>query len=316
MLEKLRYEAPIVDAVLEYRQYAKLKSTYADGLLKAIDPDGRIRTSFQMTVTATGRLSSTEPNLQNIPTRTDLGSEIRRMFVPEEGCVLVDADYSQIELRLLAHISGDEAMREAFRSGGDIHTATAAQVFHVAPADVTPEMRRSAKAVNFGIVYGISAFSLSQDIGVSVAEAKAYMEAYFATFPGVRKYMDAVVEKARETGYVETIFHRRRDLPELTSSNHNLRSFGERVALNMPIQGTAADIMKLAMVAAHKRLKAELPEARLVLQVHDELIVECPKAEAETVAKLLEEEMEHVVSLSVPLTAEAHWGKNWLEAKG
>ena len=316
VLEKLRYEAPIVDAVLEYRQYAKLKSTYADGLLKAIDPDGRIRTSFQMTVTATGRLSSTEPNLQNIPTRTDLGSEIRRMFVPEEGCVLVDADYSQIELRLLAHISGDEAMREAFRSGGDIHTATAAQVFHVAPADVTPEMRRSAKAVNFGIVYGISAFSLSQDIGVSVAEAKAYMEAYFATFPGVRKYMDAVVERAKETGFVETVFHRRRDLPELTSSNHNLRSFGERVALNMPIQGTAADIMKLAMVAAHKRLKAELPEARLVLQVHDELIVECPETQAVAAARLLEEEMEHVVKLSVPLTAEAHWGKNWLEAKG
>ena len=316
VLEKLRYEAPIVDAVLEYRQFTKLKSTYADGLLKAIDPDGRVRTSFQMTVTATGRLSSTEPNLQNIPTRTDLGSEIRRMFVPAEGCVLVDADYSQIELRLLAHISGDEAMRAAFTSGGDIHTATAAQVFHVDPADVTPEMRRSAKAVNFGIVYGISAFSLSQDIGVSVAEAKAYMEAYFATFPGVRRYMDSVVETAKETGYVETIFHRRRDLPELTSSNRNLRAFGERVALNMPIQGTAADVMKLAMVAAHKRLKAELPEARLVLQVHDELIVECPAAQAETAAKLLEEEMEHVVSLSVPLTAEAHWGRNWLEAKG
>ena len=316
VLEKLRYEAPIVDAVLEYRQFTKLKSTYADGLLKAIDPDGRVRTNFQMTVTATGRLSSTEPNLQNIPTRTDLGSEIRRMFVPADGCVLVDADYSQIELRLLAHISGDESMRAAFTGGQDIHTATAAQVFHVAPADVTPEMRRSAKAVNFGIVYGISAFSLSQDIGVSVAEAKTYMEAYFATFPGVRKYMDSVVETAKETGYVETILHRRRDLPELKSSNFNLRSFGERVALNMPIQGTAADVMKLAMVAAHKRLKAELPEARLVLQVHDELIVECPEAQAETAAKLLEEEMEHVVSLSVPLTAEAHWGKNWLEAKG
>ena len=316
VLEKLRYEAPIVDAVLEYRQFTKLKSTYADGLLKAIDPDGRVRTNFQMTVTATGRLSSTEPNLQNIPTRTDLGSEIRRMFVPADGCVLVDADYSQIELRLLAHISGDESMRAAFTGGQDIHTATAAQVFHVAPADVTPEMRRSAKAVNFGIVYGISAFSLSQDIGVSVGEAKTYMEAYFATFPGVRKYMDSVVETAKETGYVETILHRRRDLPELKSSNFNLRSFGERVALNMPIQGTAADVMKLAMVAAHKRLKAELPEARLVLQVHDELIVECPETQAETAARLLEEEMEHVVSLSVPLTAEAHWGKNWLEAKG
>ena len=316
VLEKLRYEAPIVGAVLEYRQLTKLKSTYADGLLKALDPDGRVRTSFQMTVTATGRLSSTEPNLQNIPTRTDLGSEIRRMFVPADGCVLVDADYSQIELRILAHMAGDEGMREAFLSGGDFHAETAAKVFHVARADVTPEMRRSAKAVNFGIVYGISAFSLSQDIGVTVAEAKAYMEAYFATFPGVRKYMDDVVEKARENGYVETLLHRRRDLPELKSSNFNMRSFGERVALNMPVQGTAADVMKLAMVAVHKRLKAENLQARLVLQVHDELIVECPESEAETVAKLLEEEMEHVVALSVPLTAEAHWGKNWLEAKG
>ena len=207
-------------------------------------------------------------------------------------------------------------MRAAFTSGGDIHTATAAQVFHVEPEAVTPEMRRSAKAVNFGIVYGISAFSLSQDIGVTVAEAKAYMDAYFATFPGVRRYMDAVVEQAREDGYVETLFHRRRDLPELKSSNFNLRSFGERVALNMPIQGTAADIMKLAMIAVDRRLRSELPEARLVLQVHDELIVECPEDRASQAAALLEEEMERVVALSVPLTAEAHWGKNWLEAKG
>ncbi len=316
VLEKLRYEAPIVGAVLEYRQYAKLKSTYADGLLKAMDPDGRIRTRFQMTVTDTGRLSSREPNLQNIPTRTELGSEIRKMFIPAEGCVLVDADYSQIELRLLAHISGDAAMQAAFTSGADIHTATASQVFHVPSADVTHEMRRRAKAVNFGIVYGISAFSLSQDIGVTVAEAKAYMEAYFATFPGVRKYMDDVVAQAKERGFVETLFHRRRELPEIRSSNFNLRAFGERVALNMPIQGTAADIMKLAMVAVERRLKKELPEAALVLQVHDELIVECPEAQAEAAAKLLEEEMEQVVSLSVPLTAEAHWGKNWLEAKG
>ena len=316
VLEGLRYEAPIVASVLEYRQYAKLKSTYADGLLKAIDPDGRVRTSFQMTVTATGRLSSTEPNLQNIPTRTDLGSEIRRMFVPEADWVLVDADYSQIELRLLAHIAGDRAMQNAFTSGQDIHTATAAQVFHVPAAQVTPEMRRSAKAVNFGIVYGISAFSLSQDIGVSVAEAKAYMEAYFATFPGVRQYMTDVVEKAKERGYVETIFKRRRDLPEIKSSKFNLRAFGERVALNMPIQGTAADVMKLAMVAVWKRLKEEKLRARLVLQVHDELIVECPREETDTVARLLTEEMERVVSLSVPLTAEAHWGANWLEAKG
>ena len=316
VLEKLRYEYPIVGAVLEYRQYAKLKSTYADGLLKAMDQDGRVRTSFQMTVTATGRLSSTEPNLQNIPTRTDLGSEIRKMFIPAEGCVLVDADYSQIELRLLAHMAGDEAMIAAFRSGGDFHAETAAKVFHVAPDQVTHEMRRQAKAVNFGIVYGISAFSLSQDIGVSVAEAKAYMEAYFATFPGVRTYMDAVVAKAKEQGYVETLFHRRRDLPELKSSNFNLRSFGERVALNMPIQGTAADIMKLAMSAVRERLRQELPEAKLVLQVHDELIVECPEPQAEQAARLLKEEMERVVTLSVPLTADAHWGKNWLEAKG
>ena len=316
VLEKLRYEAPIVGAVLEYRQYAKLKSTYADGLLKAMDPDGRIRTRFQMTVTDTGRLSSREPNLQNIPTRTELGSEIRKMFIPAEGCVLVDADYSQIELRLLAHISGDAAMQAAFTSGADIHTATASQVFRVPSADVTHEMRRRAKAVNFGIVYGISAFSLSQDIGVTVAEAKAYMEAYFATFPGVRRYMDDVVAQAKERGFVETLFHRRRELPEIRSSNFNLRAFGERVALNMPIQGTAADIMKLAMVAVERRLKKELPEAALVLQVHDELIVECPEAQAEAAAKLLEEEMEQVVSLSVPLTAEAHWGKNWLEAKG
>ncbi len=316
VLEKLRYEAPIVGAVLEYRQYAKLRSTYADGLLKAMDPDGRIRTSFQMTVTDTGRLSSREPNLQNIPTRTDLGSEIRKMFIPAEGCLLVDADYSQIELRLLACIAGDEAMQQAFRDGRDIHTATAAQVFHVAPEDVTHEMRRRAKAVNFGIVYGISAYSLSQDIGVTVAEAKDYMEAYFASFPGVKAYMEAVVAKARENGYVETLFHRRRDLPELKSSNFNLRSFGERVALNMPIQGTAADLMKLAMVAVRRRLKAEGLRAELVLQVHDELIVECPEAEAETVAKLLAEEMQGVAHLAVPLTAEAHWGRNWLEAKG
>ncbi len=316
VLEKLRYEAPIVDAVLEYRQYAKLKSTYADGLLKAIDPDGRVRTSFQMTVTATGRLSSTEPNLQNIPTRTDLGSEIRRMFVPAEGCCLVDADYSQIELRLLAHVSGDEAMRQSFLAGGDFHAETAARVFHVNREDVTHEMRRRAKAVNFGIVYGISAFSLSQDIGTSVQEAKDYMDAYFAAFPGVRKYMDGIVEKAKAEGFVETMFHRRRDLPELKSSNFNLRSFGERVALNMPIQGAAADVMKLAMIAVWKRLKTDCPDARLVLQVHDELIVECPEEDGPQVARLLEEKMARVADLSVPLTVEAHRGKNWLEAKG
>ena len=316
VLEKLRYEAPIVSAVLEYRQYAKLKSTYADGLLKVIDPDGRIRTSFQMTVTATGRLSSTEPNLQNIPTRTDLGSKMREMFVAAPGHVLADADYSQIELRLLAHISGDEAMQQAFLSGEDFHTVTAARVFHVPQDQVTHQMRSRAKAVNFGIVYGISAFSLSQDIGVTVAEAKEYMERYFATYTGVRQYMEQVVSQARERGYVETLWHRRRALPELKSSNFNMRSFGERVALNMPIQGTAADIIKLAMVRVHRRLAAEGLEARLIMQVHDELIVECPEAEASRVEQLLQQEMQGVAELSVPLLAEAHTGHNWLAAKG
>ena len=315
VLDKLR-GVPIVADVLQYRQYAKLKSTYADGLLKAVSPDGRIRTSFQMTVTATGRLSSTEPNLQNIPTRTELGSQMRRMFVAAPGNVLVDADYSQIELRLLAHISGDKAMCRAFRSGEDFHTLTAARVFHVEPQDVTPEMRRRAKAVNFGVVYGISPFSLSQDIGVTVAEAKEYMERYFQTYTGVRAYMDRIVEQARADGYVETLMHRRRALPELKSSNHNLRAFGERVALNMPIQGTAADLMKLAMVRVERRLADEGLAAQLIMQVHDELIVECPEDEAARVQALLEEEMSGVMTLAVPLPAEAHCGKNWLTAKG
>ena len=316
VLEKLRYEAPIVDKVLEYRQYAKLRSTYADGLLRAVSPDGRVRTSFQMTVTATGRLSSTEPNLQNIPTRTELGSEIRRLFIAGDGNVLVDADYSQIELRLLAHMAGDEAMQQAFLSGADFHTVTSAKVFHVPESEVTHQMRSRAKAVNFGIVYGMSAFSLSQDIQVTVAEAKDYMERYFATYPGVKQYMTDIVEKAKEQGYVETLYHRRRALPELKSSNFIQRSFGERVALNMPIQGTAADIMKLAMLRVYDRLRREDLQARLIMQVHDELIVECPEAEQETVEKLLRQEMEQVAALAVPLTAEAHSGKNWLDAKG
>ncbi len=315
VLEKLRYVYPIVDEILEYRQYAKLKSTYADGLLKEIRQDGRIHTNFQMTVTATGRLSSTEPNLQNIPTRTELGSELRRMFVPQDGYMLVDADYSQIELRLLAHISNDTAMQEAFLSGEDIHATTAAHVFNVPLAEVTPNMRRSAKAVNFGIVYGISPFSLSKDIGVTVAEAKSYMDNYFDKYQGVKQYMEDIVVKAKEDGYVETLYHRRRALPELKSSNFNLRSFGERVALNMPIQGTAADIMKLAMVRVWKRLKKELPEARLVLQIHDELILECPEAQAETAKTILQQEMMDVAALRIPLLAEAHSGKNWLDAK-
>ena len=313
VLEKL--EHPIVRDVLEYRQYTKLRSTYVDGLLKVIGPDGRVRTSFQMTVTATGRLSSTEPNLQNIPTRTELGSELRRMFVPAPGCVLVDADYSQIELRLLAHISGDGAMQEAFRSGEDFHAVTASHVFGVPLDQVTGAMRRAAKAVNFGIVYGISAFSLSQDLGVSAAEARAYMDAYFARFPGVKKYMEDVVARSRETGYVETLFRRRRALPEIKASKFATRSFGERVALNMPIQGTAADIIKLAMVKVFRRLRGEGLKARLIMQVHDELIVECPESEMERVKSLLAEEMEGAFPLAVPLTAEAHSGGNWLEAK-
>ena len=315
VLEKLK-DHPLVADVLTYRQYAKLKSTYADGLLKVIDPDGRIRTSFQMTVTATGRLSSTEPNLQNIPTRTELGSKMREMFVAAPGHVLVDADYSQIELRLLAHISGDTAMQQAFLSGEDFHTVTAARVFHVPQDQVTHQMRSRAKAVNFGIVYGISAFSLSQDIGVTVAEAKEYMERYFATYTGVKQYMTDVVDKAREQGYVETLWHRRRALPELKSSNFNMRSFGERVALNMPIQGTAADIIKLAMVRVHSRLAREGLAAQLIMQVHDELIVECPEEEAPRVEALLQQEMQGVAELSVPLLAEAHTGRNWLAAKG
>ena len=315
VLEKLK-DHPLVTDVLTYRQYAKLKSTYADGLLKVIDPDGRIRTSFQMTVTATGRLSSTEPNLQNIPTRTELGSKMREMFVAAPGHVLVDADYSQIELRLLAHISGDTAMQQAFLSGADFHTVTAARVFHVPQDQVTHQMRSRAKAVNFGIVYGISAFSLSQDIGVTVQEAKEYMDRYFATYTGVKQYMTDVVDKAREQGYVETLWHRRRALPELKSSNFNMRSFGERVALNMPIQGTAADIIKLAMVRVHSRLAREGLAARLIMQVHDELIVECPEEEVPRVEALLQQEMQGVAELSVPLLAEAHTGRNWLAAKG
>ena len=316
ILEKLRYDHPAVELVLHYRTLTKLKSTYADGLMKEIREDGRIHTTFQNLVTATGRLSSTEPNLQNIPVRTDLGAEIRKMFIPKPGCVLVDADYSQIELRVLAHIADDTRMQEAFRSGEDFHAVTASQVFGVPLESVTPLMRRHAKAVNFGIVYGISAFSLSQDIGVTVAEAKEYMERYFATYTGVRQYMEQVVSQARERGYVETLWHRRRALPELKSSNFNMRSFGERVALNMPIQGTAADIIKLAMVRVHRRLAAEGLEARLIMQVHDELIVECPEAEASRVEQLLQQEMQGVAELSVPLLAEAHTGHNWLAAKG
>ena len=314
VLDKLRGKHPIVEQILDYRTLTKLKSTYADGLLKEISADGRIHTNFQMTVTATGRLSSTEPNLQNIPVRRELGAQIRKMFVASPGKVLVDADYSQIELRLLAHIANDETMIAAFRSGEDIHAVTASQVFGVPLAEVTPLQRSHAKAVNFGIVYGISAFSLAQDIGVFQNEAKAYMDSYFAKYHGVREYMTRIVEQAKADGYVTTLFGRRRDLPELKSSNFNVRSFGERVALNMPIQGTAADIIKAAMVRVDARMRTEHLQARLLLQVHDELIVECPAEEAETVRAILVEEMEHVVDYRVPLLVDAKTGASWAEA--
>ena len=314
VLDKLRGKHPIVDDILEYRTLTKLKSTYADGLLKVIAEDGRIHTSFQMTVTATGRLSSTEPNLQNIPIRKELGAKIRRMFVASPGKVLVDADYSQIELRLLAHISGDETMRDAFLSGEDFHAVTASNVFNVPLREVTPLLRSRAKAVNFGIVYGISAFSLAQDIGVYQNEAKAYMDAYMAKYHGVRDYMKKIVEQAKADGYVATLYGRRRNLPELKSSNFNVCSFGERVALNMPIQGTAADVIKIAMVNVHRRLKEEGSEAKLILQVHDELIVECPEAESEKVTALLKEEMENAAHFTVPLIADAQTGHSWSEA--
>ena len=316
VLEKLRGQHDIIDLILEYRQYAKLKSTYVDGLTKVIASDGRIHTSFQNTVTATGRLSSTEPNLQNIPVRTNLGAKLRYMFVAAPGNVLVDADYSQIELRLLAHIADDKAMQEAFLSGVDIHRATAAQVFGISPEEVNGEMRRRAKAVNFGIVYGISDFSLAQDIHVSRAEAREYMDRYLDTFQGVRDHMTQVVEQARETGYVSTLMGRRRWLPELKSSNYNMRSFGERVALNMPIQGTAADIIKLAMIRVRNALREQGMVGRLILQVHDELIVECPEWEQDKVKELLSREMENVVNYSVPLKAEAAAGRSWGVAKG
>ena len=313
VLEKLRPRHEIVGNILDYRQLTKLNSTYVEGLSKVIAADGRIHTSFQNTVTATGRLSSTEPNLQNIPVRTELGAEMRKMFIAAPGHVLVDADYSQIELRLLAHMSGDSAMIDGFNSGVDIHTVTASQVFGLPQDEVPPELRRAAKAVNFGIVYGISAFSLSEDIHVTVAQAKEYMEKYFEHYSGVRAYMDRVVEQGRTDGCVSTLYGRRRWLPELKSSNFNTRSFGERVALNMPIQGTAADIIKLAMIKVDGRLRAEGLEARLVLQVHDELIVECPEGEAEQVKALLQREMEGVAALSVPLVADAKAGRTWAE---
>ena len=315
VLEKLKDKHPIIPAIMDYRMLTKLKSTYADGLMKEIRDDGRIHTTFQNLVTATGRLSSTEPNLQNIPVRTDLGAEIRKMFVPGDGCVLVDADYSQIELRVLAHIAEDAVMQEAFCSGADIHTTTAAQVFGVSAQEVTSLQRRHAKAVNFGIVYGISEFSLAEDIGVSRYEARAYIDNYLNNYQGVRKYMKQVVEDAKAIGYTQTLYGRRRYIPELKSSNFNIRSGAERIALNTPIQGTAADLIKLAMIRVEQALKERYPEAKLLLQVHDELIVECPEELAPQVAELISREMQTVAQLKVPLTAEAKYGKSWYDAK-
>lgn len=314
-LETLRgHEA--VDKVLEYRGLAKLSSTYCKGMLPLVGADGRLHTTFQQTETRTGRISSTEPNLQNIPVRTELGRELRRYFVADPGNVLIDADYSQIELRVLAHMAQDKTMTDAFNNGADIHRLTAAQTHGISIEEVTPEMRSAAKAVNFGIVYGISAFSLAKDIGVSREEAQRYINGYMATYSGVAQYMTDVVSRAKADGYASTMMGRRRYLPELAASNFNVRSFGERVARNMPVQGTAADIIKLAMVRVAARLRAEAPDAKLIMQVHDELIVECHANEADIVARLLEEEMTGAATLDVALEVEAHIGANWLEAKG
>lgn len=316
VLDSLKDQHPVVGMVLQYRTLSKLNSTYCEGLLKVVGDDGRIHSSFNQTETRTGRISSTDPNLQNIPVRTELGREMRKFFTARDGWVLVDADYSQIELRVLADISGDTNMINAFKENQDIHSITASQVFQMPLDYVTSEMRSRAKAVNFGIVYGIGAYSLAKDIGVTNKEAKNYIESYLKHYSGIDRYMKEVVEKAKETGYVETVFGRRRYLPELTAGNGMTRAFGERVARNAPIQGTAADIIKIAMIKVDNRLSEESLEARLVLQVHDELIVECPAHESLRVAMILQEEMEKAVSLSVPLIADSAVGKTWYDAKG
>lgn len=315
ILEKLAPDHPIVEEILEYRGLTKLKSTYADGLADYIGEDGRIHTSFNQTITATGRISSTEPNLQNIPMRTELGRLIRKVFVPKDGYVFTDADYSQIELRVLAHISGDEQLIEAYRSDADIHRITASKVFHTPFDEVTDLQRRNAKAVNFGIVYGISSFGLSQDLSITRKEASEYIEQYFATYPKVKEFLDGQVEKAKETGYVTTIYGRKRPIPELKSSNFMQRSFGERVAMNSPIQGTAADIMKIAMIHVWEELRERKLSSRLILQIHDELLIETKREEAEEVARLLEEEMKKAAKLEVSLEADVHTGENWYDAK-
>ena len=312
-LEALR-DYPLVEDILQYRAYQKLNSTYVEGLLKVIGEDGRIHTTFNQTEARTGRLSSDNPNLQNIPIRTELGSQLRAYFIAKPGCVLVDADYSQIELRILAHVTGDEHMQQAFRSGQDIHRSTAARIYGIPQGEVTPRVRSGAKAINFGIMYGKGAYSLSKDIGVTVKEADAFLKNYLAAFPSVSSYMDKTISDARANGYVSTLFGRRRALPELNSNSHNIRASGERMARNTPIQGTAADVIKLAMVRVWKRLRDEKMESRLILTVHDELIVEAPEAEAEKAAQILREEMEGCVHYAVPLSTDVHTGKNWLEA--
>ena len=316
VLEELANDYPVVSDILHYRTLAKLKSTYCEGLLKVIDSDGRIRSTLNQTETRTGRISSTEPNLQNIPVRSEIGREMRRFFVADEGSVLVDADYSQIELRVLAHLSGDNTMITAFNNGDDIHTITASQVFNMPTHMVTPLMRSRAKAVNFGIVYGIGAFSLSKDIGVTRKEADSYIKGYLHHYEGISKYLDSAVNEARDNGYCETLFKRRRYLPELTASNKMLQGFGERVAKNMPVQGTAADIIKIAMVKVYRRLKEENMQSRLIMQVHDELLVEAPENEREKAQLILKEEMENACKMKVKLTADVSFGKDWCEAKG
>ena len=315
VLEKLAPDYPIVANVLEYRTLAKLKSTYADGLAAFIKEDGKIHTTFNQTITATGRLSSADPNLQNIPMREELGRLIRKCFYPAEGCVFVDADYSQIELRILAHMSGDEKLIEAYREAKDIHRITASQVFHTPFDEVTDLQRRNAKAVNFGIVYGISSFGLSQGLSISTKEAQEYIRQYFAAYPKIKSFLDGLVSSAKEKGYAVSLFGRRRPVPELKASAFAQRSFGERVAMNSPIQGTAADIIKIAMIRVFRRLAEEVPEARLILQIHDELLVEAPAERAEEVMRILTEEMGKAADLSVSLETDCHTGSDWYEAK-
>ena len=315
VLEKLAQQQPIIKDILEYRQLAKLKSTYADGLAGMIDKDGRIHSTFNQTITATGRLSSTEPNLQNIPIRMELGREIRKVFVPQEGYVFLDADYSQIELRVLAHMSQDKHLIEAYRENADIHRTTASLVFHTPFEEVTDLQRRNAKAVNFGIIYGISGFGLSRDLNISKKEAEQYIKDYFAMYDRVKEYMDSLVEMGKTKGYVSSLFGRRRPIPELKSKNFMQRQFGERIAMNSPIQGTAADIIKIAMNHVHDRLIKEGCRSRLILQIHDELLIETHPEEIEQVKKILQEEMVHACDLAVPLIADVKQGNSWYEAK-